>query len=112
MKRRERLCARHAMFWAIILTFVITVLGMLVLFLYDGKAKETIENRRLRKETDGLKHQISNYTTQDQRRRERSAYDRGLYDGRETDTLYRNVLRRYSAKEQADVMMDGSAKEV
>lgn len=95
------------MFWAIILTFVMTVLGMLVLFLRDGNTKQVNENKRLRKENDDLKRQISGHYDQDQRRRERSAYDRGLYDGRQTDALYRNVLKRYSVRDQADVMMNG-----
>lgn len=95
------------MFWAIILTFVMTVLAMLVLFLRDGNIKVVKENHRLHSENDDLKRQISGYYDQDQRRRERSAYDRGLYDGRQTDALYRNVLKRYSVREQADVMMNG-----
>lgn len=95
------------MFGVVILTFVMTVLAMLVLFLRDGNSKQGVENSRLRVENDDLKRQISGYYDQDQRRRERSAYDRGLYDGRQTDALYRNVLRRYSAREQADVMMNG-----
>lgn len=95
------------MFWVAILTFVITVLGMTVLFLVDGNTKQADETKRLRDENDDLKCQISGYYDQDQRRRERSAYDRGLYDGRQTDALYRNVLKRYSAREQADVMMNG-----
>ena len=95
------------MIWAIILTFVITVLGMTVIFLNDSAKKQMAENRRLMKENDGLKRQVSDYYNQDQHRRERSAYDRGLYDGRQTDTLYRSVLKRYSAGDQVTIMMNG-----
>ena len=95
------------MIWAIILTFVITVLGMMVIFLKDCAKKQMAENRRLMKENDGLKRQVSDYYSQDQHRRERSAYDRGLYDGRQTDTLYRSVLKRYSAGDQVTIMMNG-----
>lgn len=95
------------MFWAIILTFFATALGMMVLFLCDGGSKQAKENARLLTENADLRRQISGYYEEDQRRRERSAYDRGLYDGRQTDALYRNVLRRYSAREQASVMMNG-----
>lgn len=95
------------MFWAIILTFVMTVLGMLVLFLRNDNTRQVNENKRLHNENNDLKRQISGYYDQDQRRRERSAYDRGLYDGRQTDALYRNVLKRYSVRDQADVMMNG-----
>lgn len=95
------------MIWAIILTFVITVLGMTVIFLKEGNVKQATENRRLLQENDGLKRQVSDYYNQDQHRRERSAYDRGLYDGRQTDTLYRSVLKRYSNGEQVTIMMNG-----
>lgn len=95
------------MFWAVMLTFVMTVLAMLVLFFHNGNTKQLSENHRLRDENENLRCQISGYYDQDQRRRERSAYDRGLYDGRQTDALYRNVLKRYSVREQAAVMMNG-----
>lgn len=95
------------MIGAIILTFVITVLAMLVLFFVENNRKQLAERNRLIRENCDLRRQMSDYSTMNQRRRERSAYDRGLYDGRATDTLYRSVLKRYSAKEQVDVMMDG-----
>lgn len=78
-----------------------------MVFLRDEDIRHTNENARLLSENADLRRQISGYHEEDQRRRERSAYDRGLYDGRQTDALYRNVLRRYSAREQASVMMNG-----
>lgn len=100
-------CGAMSMFWAILLTFVITVLGMLVLFQRDGTIKREAENKRLLKENDSLKRQISDYYSQDHSRRERTAYNQGLYDGRKTDQLYRSMLKRYSSGEQISVMLNG-----
>lgn len=91
----------------IILTFLMTVLFMTVLFLIDSAGKQNRENNRLMTENDDLKHQIYDYRDLDRCRREQAAYDRGLYDGRQTDTLYRNVLRKYSSRDQVNVMMNG-----
>ncbi len=95
------------MFGAVIITFVITSLGMLVLFQYDSGKKQTRENNRLHQTNDNLNKQISAMLHQENTRRERSAYNQGLYDGRETDTLYRKMLSKYSSGEQATVMMYG-----
>ena len=99
------------MFGAIILTFVITALSMLVLFLLDGSKKQIAEKSHLMKENDGLRRQISDYAANEQRRRERSAYDRGLYDGRRTDTYYRQCLRKFTSRDQTDVIMNGDRED-
>ncbi len=99
------------MFGAIILTFVITALSMLVLFLLDGSKKQVVEKSHLMKENDGLRRQISNYAANEQRRRERSAYDRGLYDGRQTDTYYRQCLRKFTSRDQTDVIINGDRED-
>lgn len=95
------------MFWAILLTLIITVLGMLVLRLLRDNIGRTNENLRLRRENSMLRGRLSASENREWHRRERSAYRRGLYDGRKTDTLYRSVLKRYSAGEQITVMTDG-----
>lgn len=95
------------MFWAILLTFVITVLGMLVAVLRDVLKRKIGENQHLTHENNNLRKQINDMRGQDQRRRERAAYDRGAYDARQTDTLYRSVLKKYSNGERVTVMMDG-----
>lgn len=99
------------MFGAIILTFVITALSMMVLFLYDSSRKQARDNDYIIKENDGLRRQISDYHTKEQRRRECSAYDKGLYDGRATDTYYRQCLKKFTLKDQANVMMNGESEE-
>lgn len=99
------------MIGAVILTFIITALSMLVLFLLEGNKKQVSENHHILKENDGLRRQISEYTTHEQRRRECSAYDKGLYDGRTTDTYYRQCLKKFTSRDQADVMMNGESEE-
>lgn len=99
------------MIGAIILTFVITSLSMLVLFLLDGKKKQAAENNYILKENDGLRRQISSYQEKDQRRRECSAYDKGLYDGRATDTYYRQCLKKFTSREMTDVILNGESEE-
>ncbi len=99
------------MFGAIILTFVITVLSMSVLFLLDEKKKQIRNNDYMLKENDGLRRQISDYNVKEQRCRERSAYDKGLYDGRATDTYYRQCLKKFTSRDQASVIMNGESEE-
>lgn len=95
------------MFGAVIITFVITALLMLVMFFMDSAKKQSMENERLRKGNERLNQQVSDLICQRNTRRERDAYNQGLYDGRATDTLYRKMLSKYSAGEQATVMMYG-----
>lgn len=99
------------MFGAIILTFVITSLTMLVIFLYNEKKNVVFEKKRLLKENDGLRRQIQDHNAKEQRRRENRAYDKGLYDGRGTDTLYRQCLKKYMSKDQPTVMVNGEKED-
>lgn len=99
------------MFGVIILTFVITALSMLVLFLLDDKKKQARNNNHILKENDGLHRQISDYRAREQRHRECSAYDKGLYDGRATDTYYRQCLKKITLRDQVSVMMNGESEE-
>ena len=99
------------MIGAIILTFVITSLSMLVLFLLDEKKKQVRNNDHILKENDGLRRQISEYHSKEQRRRECSAYDKGLYDGRSTDTYYRQCLKKFTNREMTDVILNGESEE-
>ena len=93
------------------MTFVITALSMMVLFLYESSRKQARDNDYIIKENDGLRRQISDYHAKEQRRRECSAYDKGLYDGRATDTYYRQCLKKFTLKDQANVMMNGESEE-
>ena len=99
------------MIGAIILTFVITALSMLVLFLLDDKKKQAQNNDYILKENDGLRRQISDFHTKEQRRRECSAYDRGLSDGRATDTYYRQCLKKFTSRDQTNVILNGESEE-
>ena len=90
MKQKEGApCGAFTMIGAIILTFVITALSMLVLFLLENQKKQKTDNSHILRENDGLRRQISDYQQNEQRRRECSAYDKGLYDGRTSDAYYR-----------------------
>lgn len=95
------------MFGAVIITFVITALSALALFQYDSGKKLNRENSRLHQANDNLNRRISDMTYQDNARREKDAYNRGLYDARETDELYRKMLKKYTAGERVTVMMHG-----
>lgn len=99
------------MFGAIILTFVITSLTMLVIFLYNENKNKVSEKNRLLKENDGLKCQIQDHNAREQRRRENRAYDQGLYDGRGTDVLYRQCLKKYMSQDQPTVMINGEKED-
>lgn len=95
------------MFGAIIITFVITFLLMTVAFLTNCNQQKNRETQQLKRENDNLHKQVNDFYNRERANREKRAYDRGLYDGRETDTLYRRMLSKYSKGEQATVMMYG-----
>lgn len=100
------------MIGAIILTFVITTLSMLVLFMRNENKKELAEKNRIIKENDGLRRRIADNNERERCRRERNAYDKGLYDARETDALYRQCFKKYQTREQVDIMMNGEKEDV
>lgn len=93
-----------------LLTFVITALIFFVLYLYDCWAREKIENRQARAKNERLRSDIEDLTDVMHKRKEQDAYNNGLYDGRQTDTLYRGVLDKYSKGEQIAVMIKGDTK--
>lgn len=62
-------CGAFTMIGAIILTFVITALSMLVLFLLENQKKQKTDNSHILRENDGLRRQISDYQQNEQRRR-------------------------------------------
>ena len=57
------------MFGAVIITFVITALLMLVMFFMDGAKKQSMENERLRKGNERLNQQVSDLICQRNTRR-------------------------------------------
>ena len=98
---------------AIFLTFIITALGALVMIFYFTIRNQAADKRRLIKENENLKRQNEEYFSKEQRHRECAAYDRGLYDGRTTDTFYRQCLEKFRNRDnQVEVMMNGETEEV
>ncbi len=68
------------------------------------QAKE--EARGLAAEKYHLRHQVEELERREKQRRERLAYQAGLYDGRETDILYRSMLRKQQQGERITVMLN------
>ena len=95
------------MFGTIIITFTITALSSAVFFMLYINHQKECESRLLRNENSSLHKRMDDYYSKERARREKNAYSRGLYDGRETDTLYRRMLSKYNKGEQATVMMYG-----
>lgn len=94
------------------LTFVITALFATVVVFFFTIRNQAAEKRRLLKENGDLKRQVSDYTEKEQRHRECAAYDRGLYDGRTTDTYYRQCLKKLQESNQkTKIIMDGEMEE-
>lgn len=88
------------MFKAIILTFVITILAVLCLFLAIMLKNANEENCELREKYKLAKEQLSRHNKE-------KAYNKGLYDGRETDTIYRGLMRKVQEEGKATVSMKG-----
>lgn len=82
------------MFWAIFLTLVIATL---VFIIYELRTRLLVcrkENRRLYNSNCNLTAKIEKHRDFEIERRIKDSYNRGLYDGRETDHAYREVLKR------------------
>jgi cell division protein FtsB len=94
----------------IVLTFIITTLGLLVVFQRIGTLKVIKENDRILRENEVLRRQVGDLSDQVQFRREVNAYDRGLYDARKTDTLYRSMLKNVSAENRNATIMNGTTE--
>ena len=98
---------RVHMIEAISLTFVVTVLCGTVLVLWNENRRSIRNNFRLSNENDELRRRISDYETREQQIHEKEAYEHGLHDGRQTDALYRQCLKKYMNQDQARVMLNG-----
>lgn len=99
------------MVWAVILTLVISSLVFLVGVLRDRCIQKESECRRLRQTNDRLNHKLDECRNYEIERRVKDSYNRGLYDGRETDTLYRKIVRKYATGEQSTVMFYGEPQD-
>lgn len=94
------------MFWAIFLTVVITSLIFLVLSFRRGYLDEKEECRTLRNANANLRKELNENRDNEAERRVRRAYNQGLYDGRETDRAYREILRKTKNGDYDDVAFD------
>ena len=65
------------------------------------------ELKRYRELNDCLQHRCDDYATSTEDFIRREMYERGLRDGRTTDTLYQQFLEKVSRGEQATIMMNG-----
>ncbi len=100
------------MIFAVIYTFALTVLAVLSALLYRDNRRKDDRIDILVEENLSLHNQIGSFEYDEHQRREKEMYQKGLYDGRETDTLYRSILARYTRGEQATVMMQGEGGQV
>lgn len=91
------------MFWAIFLTVVITALFFLVLSFRRGYLDEKEVNRSLRNKNAYLQKQLDDNNERDVKHRVNRAYQDGLWDGRETDATYREILRRTKRSDYDEV---------
>ena len=103
--------AFHMIIGASVLTFIVTALMMSLLYVLGSQKRLLARYNRLLKENDKLYSQLDDYKAIEQRCRETSAYDKGLYDGRATDAYYRQCLKKLSANRQTDVILNGAKEE-
>ncbi len=96
------------MFGIIVVTTIVNWLIVTVLYFRFRLHSSETEARRLRKENGDMNGWIRNREKADQDERVRRSYNRGLYDGRQTDTLYRQMLKRYQSGEQITMIMSGN----
>lgn len=89
----------------VLITALIMVLLFLIVMLYDGWCKKDDETRELRKENNKMRDQLNRIDMANRKREKQECYERGLYDGRRTDALYRNLLKRMSPSEQQTAIM-------
>ncbi len=94
------------MIWTIIFAILMTAFagGMIHYRTLYFQAKDNA--RGLEIEKYHLKNKVEELQLGDRRRRERIAYQAGLYDGRETDILYRSMLRKQQQGERITVMLN------
>lgn len=83
------------MFWAVLLTILFCALGFLVWAFRDALLRQRSVNDELQEENAYLNGLVHKHREFESKRMRKAAYYKGLYDGRETDMVYRDVLKRY-----------------
>lgn len=95
------------MFGTIVITTAINWLIVAVLYYWFRLQRSEREVNQLRKENAGMNNWIEDRENKDQEERVRLSYNRGLYDGRQTDTLYRQMLKQFQGSEQISMILNG-----
>lgn len=99
------------MFWAIILTLVISWLSFTVVTMRFRIIEKRTECDRLQRKTQTLESKLAECRDFETNRRVKDSYKRGLYDGRETDRAYRELLKRYADGDYDDRAYEKLQKE-
>lgn len=94
------------MIWTVIFAMLMTAFagGMIHYRSLYFQAKDNARGLEIQKYH--LQNQLEALQLDEKRRRERIAYQAGLYDGRETDILYRSMLRKQQQGERITVMLN------
>lgn len=95
------------MFWTIVITTIINWLVVLVAYYWDKLQRSKREIKQLRTENNTMDTWIKSRTASDQQLELQRSYDRGLYDGRQTDTLYRQMLKKFQNGDQVELIING-----
>lgn len=94
------------MIWTVIFAMLMTAFAGAMIH-YRSLYFQAKDNARgLEIQKYHLQNQLEALQLDEKRRRERIAYQAGLYDGRETDILYRSMLRKQQQGERITVMLN------
>lgn len=99
------------MFWTIVITTLVNWLIMAVIFYWTKLQNSQGEAKRLRSENVNMDKWIKQRMAEDQQQQLRQSYNQGLYDGRETDTLYRQMLKKFQNGDQVELIINGMDRE-
>ena len=99
------------MFWTIVITTLVNWLIMAVIFYWTKIQNSQGEAKRLRSENVNMDKWIKQRMAEDQQQQLRQSYNQGLYDGRETDTLYRQMLKKFQNGDQVELIINGMDRE-
>ena len=101
--------------WSDILTVIRVVLftTLSLGIVYAAKTNDALKERcrKLTAERDAATRENERYEASMQKRRESDAYNKGLYDARKTDELYRQLLAKHTRGEHTTLIMYGETPE-
>lgn len=99
------------MFLAIIVTALVTSMTAIIIWLVMQNKKNTAAIDQLQHDNRLAGQRIQQYEKQALDSRIQAAYSQGLYEARETDTLYRQFLSGIQKGDQVRVIMNGAQYE-